>query len=504
MMDDELCNRADQLLSGAAHLYRGDRHAAALLHKSLDTLDEPLRLAVLGPPKAGKSTLVNALVGEDIAPVDVAGETRLITSYRDGSQLRALLYAGRGNPHDVAMVPAKSGLRLSPGPTHHATPDDGDVTAGEHPHRLSIEWPSRVLRRTELIDTPGLLPDTDGRQLAEQIFGEADAVLYLTQYLDDADLWWLQASHATRGPSALPVHLMVVLSRADETAGGRVDALLTAKQIARRRRREPRIAALCQDVLAVSPLVGHAARTLREDEFQAIATLAALPRTDSEPCLLSTDRFTAADSLQPVTAEQRALLLQRLGLGGVRLAIILARTGGGGTSAALAERLQEHSGLKDLQAAVAELFTARRAALKARSALTVLDQVLRTKPLPHSAHLQAELELLVAGAHQFRELRLLSALRSGRVTLPRESALDAKRLLGGSGISVGERLGVPGEATADEVWQQAHDAAARWQRQTHRPGQTAAQRRAAEAVVRSCDAILSWLGEPAPPAIYDG
>jgi hypothetical protein len=501
MMDDELGHRAYQLLSEAAHLYRGDPHAAALLSENVERLAEPLRLAVLGPHRVGKSTLVNALVGEDVAPVDVAGETRLITTYRDGSAPRALLYAGRGNPHDVAMVPATSGLRLSPGPTHHATYDDDSM--GDRPHRASIEWPSRVLRRTELIDTPGLLPDDDGRQLAQQIAGEADAVLYLTQNLDDADLSWLRASHATRGPSAFPVHVMVVLSRADETAGGRVDALLTAKQIARRRRREPRVAVLCQDMVAVSPLVGHAARTLREDEFQAIATLAALPRAESEPHLLSTDRFTAGDSLQPVAAQQRALLLQRLGLGGVRLAITLVRTGDN-SCAALADRLLEHSGLKDLQAAVAELFTARRVALKARSALTVLDQVLRTKPLPLSVHLAGELELLVAGAHQFRELRLLSALRSGRVTLSRESALDAKRLLGGAGISVGERLGVPAEATADEVWQQAHDAAARWQDETHRPGQTAAQRRAAEAVLRSCDAILSWLGQPAPPAIFDG
>jgi hypothetical protein len=503
MMDDELSHRTRQLLSEAAHVYRDDRHAAALLHENVDRLAGPLRLAVLGPPRVGKSTLVNALVGDDIAPVDVAGETRLITTYRDGSEPRALLYAGRGNPHDVTMVPAAAGLRLSPGPTHHAPYDDDDGTTPDQPQRAAIEWPSRVLRRTELIDTPGLLPDADGRQLARQIADQADAVLYLTPNLDEADLGWLRASHATRGPSALPVHALVVLSRADETAGGRVDALLTAKQIARRRRREPRIAVLCQDLLAVSPLVGHAARTLREDEFQAIATLAALPRTDSEPYLLSTDRFTATDSLQPVTAERRALLLQRLGLGGVRLAITLARTGGD-SCAVLAERLQEHSGLTDLQGAVAEQFTARRASLQARSALTVLDQVLRTKPRPQSAHLLAALELLVAGAHQFRELRLLSALRSGRVTLSPESALDAKRLLGGSGISVGERLGVPAEATADDVWQQAHDAAARWQDETHRAGQTAAQRRAAEAVLRSCDAILGWLGQPTPPAIFDG
>jgi hypothetical protein len=497
MMDDELSDRTHQLLAEAAHLYRGDGPAAALLGEHLDRLADPLRLAVAGPPRVGKSTLVNALVGEDVAPVEVAGVTRLITSYRDGPQPRAQLYAGAGAPYDVAMAPATSGLRLT---TRLPAYDDGATP--DQPHRAGIEWPSRMLRRTRLTDTPGLLPDADGRQLAQRIFRESDAVLYLTHHLDDADLRCLQASRATRGPSAFPVQVIVVLSRADETAGGRIDALLTAQQIARRRRREPRIAALCQDVLAASPLIGHAARTLRDDEYRAITTLAALPRTDSEPRLLSTDRFTAGDWRQPVTSEQRALLLKRLGLGGVRLAITLARTGGD-SCAALAERLQEHSGLKNLQAAVAEFFTSRKAALQARSALTALDHVLRTKPLSQSSHLPGELELLLAGAHQFRELRLLSALRSGRVTLSRESALDAKRLLGGSGTSVGERLGMPTEATADDIWEQAQAATARWQEEIHHPGRTAAQRRAAETVLRSCDAILTWLDQPASPALYD-
>ena len=37
----------------------------------LDGLVEPLRIAVLGEVKAGKSTLTNAIVGAEIAPADV-------------------------------------------------------------------------------------------------------------------------------------------------------------------------------------------------------------------------------------------------------------------------------------------------------------------------------------------------------------------------------------------------------------------------------------------------
>jgi hypothetical protein len=480
--EEELERRTYRLLSEAAHVYRGVPPAAALLRSLLDRLGEPLRLAVAGPAGAGRSTLVSALIGEELAPVEVPGAPPASVSYRDGTHPRAWWHDERGTPYEVPMVRAGRGLRLNL-----------DVRPSGRPEgvrRAVIAWPSRVLRRTELIDTRLPLP---------QVFEIADAVLYVTPHLGDADLETLQAARGTRGPSVFPVHTMVVLSRADATGGGRADALLTAKQAARRRRREPRVGALCQDVLAVSPLIASAARTLGEDEFRAIATMAALPRETSEPQLLSTDRFTAADALRPVAAEQRAQLLQRFGLGGIRLAITLTRTGCD-SAAVLGERLQEHSGLKELQASIAELFTARRAALRTRSVLTALDRLLRTQPLPPAAQLLADLELLLADAHEFRELRLLAALRSGRVNLPRELAVDARRLLGGTGTSLGERLGMSPEATDEDTWAEALAAADRWREHAHGRALLPAQRRAAEVVLRSCDSILAGLDSMSAPA----
>ncbi|GLY94352.1 GTPase [Actinoplanes sp. NBRC 103695] len=477
MIDDEdLEQRVQRLLSQATHAYRGNRAAAGVLEEAATRLAEPLRVVVAGTPNSGKSTLVNALIGEDVAPAAPTDGPSAFTSYQDGPAPRAWWFAEDQRPHEVAMVRTTPGLRLSTGAAQR--------TASGATRRAVIEWPSRTLRRTRLIDT--------GRLEARDVFREADAVLYLTTHLDDADLSFLWAGRGLRGPSVFPVHTIVVLSRADATSGGRADAMLTARQLARRRRREPRVGTLCQDVIAVSPLVGHAARTLREEEFRVLAELAAWPRASLEPHLLSVDRFTAPGALPGVTAEQRDQLVRRLGLGGLRLAVTLTRTGCA-TRAALAEKLQEYSGLKDLQSAVAELFTTRRAALKARSALTVLDQLLRTEPAPGLGEQLAEIELLSADLHPFRELRLLSALRSGRVDLAPESAADARRLLGGTGTSVGERLGMPAEASTDDIYTAAYAAAERWRQESHRPDTSAAQRRAAAVVLRSCDMIIEWL-----------
>mgnify|MGYP000854844947 CR=1 FL=1 len=49
-----------------------------------ERLEGPLRVAIAGRVKAGKSTLLNALVGERLAPTDAGECTRIVTWYRKG------------------------------------------------------------------------------------------------------------------------------------------------------------------------------------------------------------------------------------------------------------------------------------------------------------------------------------------------------------------------------------------------------------------------------------
>src|SRR6188508_3891802 len=50
-----------------------------------DRLAEPLRVAIAGRLKAGKSTLVNALIGRRVAPTAVGECTRVVTRFRYGT-----------------------------------------------------------------------------------------------------------------------------------------------------------------------------------------------------------------------------------------------------------------------------------------------------------------------------------------------------------------------------------------------------------------------------------
>ncbi|NLH68587.1 MAG: GTP-binding protein, partial [Brooklawnia sp.] len=75
-MTSELLQEAVDLVRAARALYQADAQASALLVDLENRLQEPLRVAIAGIVKAGKSTLLNALLGEQIAPTDAGECTR--------------------------------------------------------------------------------------------------------------------------------------------------------------------------------------------------------------------------------------------------------------------------------------------------------------------------------------------------------------------------------------------------------------------------------------------
>jgi Dynamin family len=489
------------VLRRAVEVYRDQPQTAQWLRHQLDRLDEPLRVAIAGKVKAGKSTLLNALVGERIAPTDAGECTRVVTWYCDGQSPKIVMHPREGPPTPLPVNRQDGALII-----------DLQGTPAEALNRLVVHWPSQSLRTATLIDTPGIASmstETSRRTLAfltpeDDSPTEADAVIYLMRHLHATDAEFLE-SFRDRGVSrASSVNTIAVLSRADEIGGGRVDAMFSAKTIAQRYRKDPTLRGLCQGVVPVAGLLAQTGRTLRQAEFDVLAQLSRAPREEVDGLLLSTDRFLRADcaalptavapAIQPMEGSgARSGLLARFGLFGLRLSVTLIRQGTD-TPAALAEELVRRSGLDELREVLNTQFTERRDLLKARSALLALDSVLHGEPRADNAPLLGEVERILAGAHEFAELRLLSTLRSGAIILPKAELDEAERLLGGSGGATEVRLGQPpGSSGADELRQAALEALARWRRRAENPLSGRALADACRVVVRSCEGIVARL-----------
>jgi hypothetical protein len=479
-----LAARVEDLVESARAAAPPGSAAATAFEGIAARLREPLRVALAGKVNAGKSTLLNALVGEVLAPTDAGECTRVVTWYREGIGYRATAVPRDGTPERVSFRRGDRGVEV----------DLGGLDA-DNLERLEVEWPASALRTMVLVDTPGLdslsgigartveflAPDDDRPT-------DADAVIYLTRHLHGADVRFLEAFHDRTGSRRAPTNAIAVLSRADEVGGGRPDSMQSAAAIAGRYRADPSFRRYCQTVVPVAGLVAEAAASLTEAEYRALGRLASLADDDAEALLASADRFVDPRTACGLTEDERCHLLGRLGVFGVRLGRDLVRHGHADSARRLADELRRRSGLDDLRTLLATAFTARRDVLKAQAALVAVADVLRRHPLPTSDALRADVERIHAGAHELAELRVLTAMRSGEVELTDVEGHEVERLLGPGDAAA--RLGVTaGDATAAR--EAVIDGVMRWRTRAESPRSGPAVVAASQIVTRTYESLLA-------------
>ncbi len=459
-MDDDLVSSVDALLSAAAAAARTPA-ASERIAQIADRLHGPLLVAIAGKVKAGKSTLLNALLGEALAAVDAGECTRIVTWYCRATQPQVTLY-----PFDGAAEPLP--FRRSGG--------ELDIDLGERAvetvDHLEVGWPTPRLAEVTLVDTPGIASiSVDVSARTHRILTPqddhppaVDAIVYLLRHTHSSDAHFLESFHDDQLAHGSPLNVVGVLSRADEIGSCRMDCLDVADRVAHRYQSDIRMRRLCPVVVPVAGLLAYAGATLRESEFRPLARIAALPETERRALLLSADRFRARESSVDVTEIERTHLLERLGLFGARLAIELISTGATPDAASLAAELSARSGLDRLRDLLEQQFLHRSQLLKARSALSGLQDVLRAGGCSGTSTLQSRIEQLFVGTHAFEELRLLMTLRSDGLGLDPDRQGELDRILGGGGHAAANRLELNADADPAMIRDAALQALQRWQR----------------------------------------
>ncbi|MGP3535708.1 dynamin family protein [Microbacterium sp. RD1] len=474
------------VIDAARVLYADEPATSELLDGYAQRLREPLRVAVAGIVKAGKSTLLNALIGERIAPTDAGECTRAITWYRHASTAHVTLHLRDGGTVSLPVRRVEGRLDL-----------DLQGRSADDVAWIDVGWPSESLRSTILIDTPGIASLTrENSQRAMQFLvpentpSAADAIVYLLRHVHSSDVRFLEAFRDTAAGTSQTVNAVAVLSRADEIGSGRIDSLVSAAAIADRYRRDGELRALALGVLPIAGLLAEGARTLRESEFIALREVARLDRRVREALLVSVDRFVRPTATTSLSIPVRENLLARFGLFGVRLAAALIR-GGASTSSALADRLVQQSGMVALQEFFASHFRARAVPLKARGVLQGVEQLIRERPRPGADAVLGGIERIVARSHDLRELALLADLRTATVSLSPREVAEAERILGGEGTAVTARLGLRDTATPAERDARVDELLARWRALSESPVSDRYTAHLCRMIVRSVEGVAS-------------
>jgi hypothetical protein len=439
-----------------------DPAARAAAARVAERADGPLVVAVAGRLKAGKSTVVNALLGRAVAPTDVTECTRVVTRFRRGTVERGVVVDRRGRRTPVRLSPETGLPTTLPIPEH----DVAEVT---------VELASRALAGVEVVDTPGLSTVRDDVAAVTAGFlgldddsaaacARADAVLFLVNQAvraDDVDALrrFLTATGDRSGVATLGV-----LSKADEVDGG----VPAAERLAGRMAEDLR--GLAASVVPVAGLAASSCRCgrLTQGDVDALAAIAAEPEERRAMLTLDAGLFATLDA--PVEADTRQRLVGLLGFGGVREALALAeRTGRDAEK--LRQGLLDWSGFDALAVGLDGL--RRRAdALKARSALGALER-LAWAPTTGPAD-QDRLRELVASLrvspelHVLDELAALEELAGADTGFDEQQLLELRRLLAVRDVE--ERLGAAPATDraglADLAWQ----GATRWQAAVNGPG----------------------------------
>jgi GTPase SAR1 family protein len=147
------------------------RDGPALLEKVVaarERLARPLTIAIMGEFSAGKSTFVNALLGESVAPMGVLPTTNTINVFRRGTGRGARVHYRDGSISTVSAEQLDPYLRNL---------DDKEADRIRH---LEIDRVGERMGDAAVVDTPGLNAlDEYHEKVARAFIEEADAVVWI-------------------------------------------------------------------------------------------------------------------------------------------------------------------------------------------------------------------------------------------------------------------------------------------------------------------------------------
>jgi hypothetical protein len=398
-----------------------DPGARAELEAIGSRLSEPLALAVAGHANAGKSTLVNALLGRRVAATGVEEARRPVTWYRHGSSERVELVLAGGERRTAqftpeGLVPGTFGVPLEA------------ITA------IEVWLAAEALQSLTVVDDPAGAGERAGDGSPGGVLERADAILFaMGGDSAETDREALEAFRArvTGSGRATAINAIGVLTKADlfldaddswERALERAQALHTE------------LGSLVSAVVPIAGRIAEIANTggLTEDDAAQLSNWAATSESD------------------------RRRLLDLLGVYGVQTAIALAESGEPFTSVTLSRHLRELSGIDELRKQIAGL-QLRSDALKADAALSELESLSWRY---HLEDLRNQVDRQRLDAPVLELMRVFDRCVSGEIELEPGRLQELEQLL--TGRTMAERLGLEVAAPASDLRAVATRRAREW------------------------------------------
>ncbi len=466
-------------------------------------IGQPLRVAIAGRLKAGKSTLVNALIGRRVAPTEVGECTRLVTQFRYGTADRVDVVKRDGSRTSLPLD--ESGMipqRLSV-PREQVAYIDVTLTSDRLQNLTVVDTPGMSSVNTSISDQARKFlfdaPIADDIDVDSQsALSGAEAIIYVfTQSVREDDLEALQAFRTMSSKlSSNPINSLGLFNKVDKLAPTPAgDPWPVAEPLSRNQAEVMR-----RVVSDVVPVVGLLAETteagrLTAADCEALRKLAELPAEERTILLAAASLFATRDC--PVPVEQRERLLRLLDLYGINFAIAHLVANPHMATGELVRMLFAASGFPRLRTTLDQAFQLRTDAIKAGWGLARLEAVASSSEHPAEREmLRDAIERVIQDPeyHRLRLIEVAAQVTTGAVELPSDMESEVARLALTSDPA--RVLGMPGAAPADLI-HAALQANNRW-RTFAVGGASPAQARVAHVVARGFHLIAQRLRQPHP------
>lgn len=487
-------------------------------------LGEPMRVAVAGEIKHGKSTLVNALVAADAAltVADEAQDRAVATGQLETTYVVTELT--HGSPAGVRVRYRDETFADAPLSELHAYTARRDQPGGAALaaiDRVIVTLDAPMLRRFRLIDTPGFnsvyAADT-AAALAVLTAGEldgADAVIFTMNNEGPGSISAdVLRQFAGAGNVITPLKAIGVMPRANQLwPTARAEMLRTARALGkpaaeadadpfRLARRE--IEAMrpggwhnwFHAIVPVAGILGEAAALAPDDDLTALREFREIKAPDLAAALTASPASPRSFITRPdfpLCPGMRQRLVQTFSPWGLYTAVQAARDCPSHPD--LRRMLDEASGVAGLRDLVCNHFGERAGTVRVREALGELTRASRRLRLrlpegsdEHRAAAGAgrSLEAFQLG-HEvtFSQLDVLGEYYRGALRLRPDQVDDVLRLTGERGGDLAARLGLPPGASPADLREAAIAASRRWAAASR----TGRNQTAARMMTRICDAI---------------
>lgn len=534
-----LKNKLTNLLADASRMCDSCADATELgftINELKKRVNVPLRVAVVGIMKAGKSTLMNALVKDKLVFTGNVETTYTVSWFKYGEK-PSLRIVFRQTEKEKATGKQPESLTA---PFEDLEKWTVRVKAKENPRikdvaYIEIFYPNEILKTLELIDTPGLSSSyqldaqntldflgvksaaeaRELEQVTQREASQADAIIYaFTRSAGETDQELLNQFHgSSMSGSSSPINALGVYTRSDFSwePESRQTPVELARRITEKTMQHPEMKRLLYTTLPVTAKVVEGIRELNQAEWDYLKELSELDRSviaeliEYVPDFTSkkADEYPDSEVREVVgSPEMRKSVEEKVSVYGISEITHYLREGK--KQAEILELLYERSGVKAVNELITSHFGNRSFLIKTQYIFQYLKEECgklyrstENKTVKDICrYILDEIDHIETTQHVFQELRILQDYYNLRFKFNDEDEYrEFLEITGETGKHCEARLGLKEVYQVTDLAEVAKGKVRQWHARANEFGVSRHYEQAAKVIARSYEILYHHLNE---------